>query len=882
MPGLIVVLTLAVIIGAICGLIALVKLTQVQARLTQVEQQLLKLRTMTTQPVKPQVGGSESALAVTEPPKPETGNNTLPITALWQAEQQTESAQLGSHNIRSEVNPRPATLAPPQPTQSWLSWIEQQLIERGMVWLGGLALAFGGIFLVRHSLEAGWFTPVLRIASGLLFGCSLIVASEYLHRKRTGQQSFENYIPAALASAGFITLYAALLMALQWYQLLNAGFAFGLMALVALAASWFSLRQGPILAVIGILGAYLVPVLVNTGSSDLAALLAYLAAITCSSVLVERRVQRPWLWFFPILALCGWLLLLVVHAQPADSSLLLAAIAASFVGLVWLPPLNYRPVWHRVLTEQSLPLKQWLPLPREQVLGLVLLALVLLLGWQTATVLTFFNLTVLLAIFYLTALTNPRAELWLWAALLPLLSWVWQTASLISVPPVWYSGVVLEWQLMLGLLLLFLLPVSRLAPQRLHWSVILALAPLLLLVVSYQQLVMVNHLLQLQGLWMFYGALLVIVQALLAKLTRSPAQAFVHSAGANLALSWCFTLYLSVAALTVALAMQLIVMTLLSVKQRFPLPHWVVKALVVVILLRLTSAPLLGSYEEISIMGWHWSLVIYPLVLLCMFAASMLWRNTALQPWLVGAGLQLVAVFLTVQGQYWLQGQQLDFSQQNFYTLCLHSANWLTLAVIYQYRSELAQAMQPLYRFAAAVLVVLALGAQAILQLTLNPFFTEQQVGSWPILNWLLLLWFIPALCLTKLAAIKLPNRYYPFGYYLAAGFLTLFIIGSVRQYWQGAEISWYLPTSNAEHYSYSAVFLLLASVLVAVTQYRQWLFMRKAGFVLLCLVVAKVFIFDLNQLSGLYRAASFIGLGLCLVLLSALFQHLQRRTVLS
>ena len=39
-------------------------------------------------------------------------------------------------------------------------------------------------------------------------------------------------------------------------------------------------------------------------------------------------------------------------------------------------------------------------------------------------------------------------------------------------------------------------------------------------------------------------------------------------------------------------------------------------------------------------------------------------------------------------------------------------------------------------------------------------------------------------------------------------------------------------------------------------------------------LVVLKVFLFDLSNLEGLYRIASFIGLGLCLVGIGWLYQR--------
>lgn len=874
MVGLVVLLILAVIIGAICGVVALVKLSDMQARLKLLE---IKLTQSRPSPSEAVAATPQPLVSEPLPNQAEPIDTIVPVTTLWHQQQQ-DVEQFGfetsdnNHSVASKRSEKPGSAI-----QQGLNWLEQQLIERGMVWLGGVALALGGVFLVRFSLEAGWFTPTLRIVSGVVFAGILLATSEYLHYKKWVKQSLENYIPAALASAGFITLYAAILMALQWYQLLDAHSAFGLLALVALAASWFSLRQGPILAVIGIVGAYLVPVLVNTEQADLLGLLVYLAAITLSSVLVEQRVKRPWLWFLPIMGLSAWLLIIVLSVAPSDTLLVLAALAITFITLVWLPPLHYRPAWYGWQRYPTVSLQQWLPLPREQWLGLVVVALMLLLSWQPQIVIPFSAMLMVFMVFWLAALTCPRGEIWLYALIILLLNWVGQSITPFPPTPLWYSGIVLDWQLMAGLCVIAAIPVLLLAPQRMHWAVFLALAPLLILVISHQHLLRIALVAEVKTLWVLYGALLVAVQAWLAQRSKLPAQAFIHSAGANLAISWCLTLYLSVAALTLALAMQLVLITLLSVKRRFPLPHWVIKALVAVILVRLTSAPLLGSYEEVTFGGWHWSMVIYPLVIMCFSLGSFLWQNTALAPWLVGATLQLLVVFLTVQGQYWLQGQQLDFKQQDFYTLSFHAASWMMLAVSYHYRSYQAQTMQRLYRYACMLLLCFAALAQLILHLRFNPFFTEQLVGSWPVLNWLAVLWFIPAMCLFLLARMRAPNRYQPVGYYLASGLLLLFILGSIRQFWQGTQISVFLSTSNAEHYTYSLIFMVVAVLMIMIAQ--QWFgaALRKAGFALLSLVILKVFIFDLNQLTGLLRAASFIGLGLSLVLLSALFQQLKK-----
>ncbi|MGB6799218.1 MAG: DUF2339 domain-containing protein, partial [Xanthobacteraceae bacterium] len=51
-----------------------------------------------------------------------------------------------------------------------------------MVWVGSIALALGGIFLVRYTIEQGLIGPRARIALGALLALLLIAAGEWQRR----------------------------------------------------------------------------------------------------------------------------------------------------------------------------------------------------------------------------------------------------------------------------------------------------------------------------------------------------------------------------------------------------------------------------------------------------------------------------------------------------------------------------------------------------------------------------------------------------------------------------------------------------------------------------------------------------------------------------
>ena len=178
--------------------------------------------------------------------------------------------------------------------------MERELASRWMVWVGGVALAFGGIFLAKFGVEHSVLGPTGRLVAAGILGLALVLASEWLRQRdlrlalpRLGSQA--DYVPAALAGGGVIAWYASLLVAFDHYGLMGPGVAYALLALVSLLALALSLLQGPLLAVLGLLGGYLVPALVSTGQGTLPGLLGYVALVSLAALALQFHVQRRWL-----------------------------------------------------------------------------------------------------------------------------------------------------------------------------------------------------------------------------------------------------------------------------------------------------------------------------------------------------------------------------------------------------------------------------------------------------------------------------------------------------------------------------------------------------------------------------------------------------------
>ncbi|WP_262031600.1 DUF2339 domain-containing protein, partial [Microvirga sp. Mcv34] len=103
----------------------------------------------------------------------------------------------------------PAAAQQPPPPRTGF---EEKLGSRWAVWVGGVALALGGIFLVRYSIEQNLLSPGTRIALGGLFALALIGAGEGMRRRESsfGLPGIPSAnVPSVLTAAGTCTAFAS-------------------------------------------------------------------------------------------------------------------------------------------------------------------------------------------------------------------------------------------------------------------------------------------------------------------------------------------------------------------------------------------------------------------------------------------------------------------------------------------------------------------------------------------------------------------------------------------------------------------------------------------------------------------------------------------------
>ena len=217
---------------------------------------------------------------------------------------------------------------------------ESRIGARWAVWVGGIALALGGVFMVKYSIEAGLLSPAVRLSLAVLFGLVLVAGGEIVRRRSEPlvADAFQNaMIPGILTAAGALTLFGVTYVAYEFYGYLGPFSAFMLLAAIGLATTALSLLHGQALAGLGLLAALATPMLVATDVPSVWSLFGYLT-VAWLATLGASRIRR---WqVVPVLGNAGlaiWALLYLTGADavevlPVTLSLL---VMVAGVGLIW-------------------------------------------------------------------------------------------------------------------------------------------------------------------------------------------------------------------------------------------------------------------------------------------------------------------------------------------------------------------------------------------------------------------------------------------------------------------------------------------------------------------------------------------------------------------
>jgi uncharacterized membrane protein len=197
-----------------------------------------------------------------------------PAIVTQQAEP-TYRADVESASHAHAPGVQPSTFAQPAVSQLSPVTLAYQWLFGGntVVRVGLLVLLVGVVLLLKWAADNELFPIELRLMFAALLGITMLVVG---YRQRTARPGFG----LSLQGGGIAGLYLTTFFAYRLYELIPSGFAFAVLAALALFTSALSLlQQAQGLALIGLLGGYLAPILASSGAGSHIGLFAYVALL---------------------------------------------------------------------------------------------------------------------------------------------------------------------------------------------------------------------------------------------------------------------------------------------------------------------------------------------------------------------------------------------------------------------------------------------------------------------------------------------------------------------------------------------------------------------------------------------------------------------------
>ena len=291
---LIVLLVVGVPIGLAAWLVARAisarhRIDELARRIETLESELHRLRRAPAPPAEDPV---ESTTPISAPPiipafKPEPEPVSFSTASAIAPSPESMAA---SAPFRAQIQaPEPPRLAEPAmapfPAIDW----EQFMGVKLFAWVGGLALFLGVSFFVKYSFDNNLVPPELRVAMGFLTGLCLLVGGVVMAGKQRSTLS------QTLCATGVVILYAVTFAcrSIYHFEFFGPVPTFFLMALITATAFLLAVRlDAMVVALLGMLGGFLTPVLLSTGVDNPVGLFGYIAILDAGLLVVA--LHRRW------------------------------------------------------------------------------------------------------------------------------------------------------------------------------------------------------------------------------------------------------------------------------------------------------------------------------------------------------------------------------------------------------------------------------------------------------------------------------------------------------------------------------------------------------------------------------------------------------------
>jgi len=868
MEGL-VLLGLGAALGVIFGWAAFFMGLNANSRLARVEKELAALKRSANE-APPQTAAPQMRPEPTEP------DDVVPVAEPLRAPAPDDESDAGP--TREKATPGAAQEAAPVSAKpSRAEKFGEALAGNWLIWLGGAALVLGGAFLVKAAVDAGFFGPIMRVASALAAGATMLGGAQWL---RLGGAPEKSLAPPVLAGAGGATIYGAIYAAYGLYNLIPPLLAFVLLAGASAGLVVFAvLHRSQAMAGLAIVGAHLSPVLAGGGGPPGAPFYVYIFAISAGGLVVSQFMQWRLIAWFALAGGLFWPLVFIAMGEvgpPLPLAIYLPAFLAMAAVIVWDAAVN--PVDVNAVRKSGAPLS--LVVFAVALLGAVAAALLFTLSEGFSGVLIF-----MWAAFSLLTLAGARLREGFSLAPAIVAAGFAVTIALADTPrlfPLFEVGAAFAAFFAIGGYL-----VMRLSRESGPAAFASAFGPAAILCGLFYA----EGGFEQAPVWGFASILIAFFNiSVLAELYRrrggfdgAPGVAAAYGLGAALATALAVAMSLDGLAMSFGFAIQAPVIAWLWRRFQLPALRYAASALAALGALRLLFLPdvldeavgaapianlLLLAYLAPAAGFWlaaRW------------FEGGGLSRRGAVVQGMEAAAISLFAVFVSLEIRHLMNSGDIGVDYNSLIEISIQTISWVLIGTFLRWR--FGADLTPIRAFAEKALLALAALQTAGAPLgEMNPWWgaTTPLIEGPPIVNFLALYFLAPAAAFGLAAYIArrtdgvLQSR--------IAGLFALLLayawcILSVRHQFHAPDLS-AGAIGDAESWGYSIVTILFATGLLVAAAFRRSAVLRFGGLAVLMGAVAKVFIFDMAGLEGVWRATSFLGLGAALVGIAVLHQR--------
>ncbi len=188
--------------------------------------------------------------------------------------------------ISSPLSPH-ADIEDGPPVDDGATWIQGYFTTDKVLSYIGIGLLLLGVgFLFNYAVEQGWLIPPLRVGAGLVIGAGLLGAGLAVENRR-------QVLGGIMLGGGCAVLYISIFAAYQLYQLTTYPIALG--AMIAVTTVSFVLAvlrpEGYFVALIGLIGGLVTPLVLRGDSGNLPALVIYTTLIMSGTILIAHYRQ---------------------------------------------------------------------------------------------------------------------------------------------------------------------------------------------------------------------------------------------------------------------------------------------------------------------------------------------------------------------------------------------------------------------------------------------------------------------------------------------------------------------------------------------------------------------------------------------------------------